>query len=485
MACAHCSEFLLDISEQASQKQTACSPSDEDEWHFVSSPKLEPAQGSKPEDSDLSCIFADQLIPGRGDPIYQAAVGISTKSGTITYAGKQADIDDELAAAPRTHVACLMPGLWDCHIHYCGVGKVDYPEIILQHPATAGAAIARGFYDTLMSGVTSVKELSGYGLEAYAAVKAGYIMGPTVYGAGAALGMTGGGCDAVTLPLDTVWSRQGTDNAGQRLWPGQSIFALADGVEECRKAVRQQIRRGATVIKVLATGSVMSVNEDPNFRSYSNEELRVIVNEAAMQGRTVAAHAHGKQGIIAAVKAGVRTIEHGSYIDEEVAQLMVNHGVTLVASAYITHAGLKKLDRMPPETAAKLKHIAGIAHKAYCTAVSMGVKIALGTDICSSDPRDILSPGHSCEEVYLATKAGLTPLQAIEAATINAAETLGAFTPKKGLVKVGWDADLLAFDADPLENMKLFVNRDNIRYVWKGGKLVKSPGKIFWPPDSN
>ncbi|KAI8281982.1 hypothetical protein K4K60_003873 [Colletotrichum sp. SAR11_57] len=369
MACAHCSEFLLDISEQASQKQTACSPSDEDEWHFVSSPKLEPAQGSKPEDSDLSCIFADQLIPGRGDPIYQAAVGISTKSGTITYAGKQADIDDELAAAPRTHVACLMPGLWDCHIHYCGVGKVDYPEIILQHPATAGAAIARGFYDTLMSGVTSVKELSGYGLEAYAAVKAGYIMGPTVYGAGAALGMTGGGCDAVTLPLDTVWSRQGTDNAGQRLWPGQSIFALADGVEECRKAVRQQIRRGATVIKVLATGSVMSVNEDPNFRSYSNEELRVIVNEAAMQGRTVAAHAHGKQGIIAAVKAGVRTIEHGSYIDEEVAQLMVNHGVTLVASAYITHAGLKKLDRMPPETAAKLKHIAGIAHKAYCTAL--------------------------------------------------------------------------------------------------------------------
>ncbi|CAI0649292.1 unnamed protein product [Colletotrichum noveboracense] len=414
MACAHCSEFFLDVSEQTAQKATACSTSDEDEWHIVSSPKLEPAQRSKEEDSGLSCIFADQLIPGRSDPIYQAAVGISIKSGTITHVGKQADIDDELAAAPRTHVACLMPGLWDCHIHYCGVGKVDYPEIILQHPATSGAAVARGFYDTLMSGVTSVKELSGYGLEAYAAVKAGYILGPTVYGAGAALGVTGGGCDAVTLPLDTVWSRQ-------------------DGVEECRKAVRQQIRRGATVIKVLATGSVMSVNEDPSFRSYSDEELRVIVDEAAMQGRTVAAHAHGKQGIIAAVKAGVRTIEYGSYIEEEVAQLMVKHGVTLVATAYITHAGLKKLDRMPPETAAKLKHIAGIAHKAYCTAVSLGVKIALGTDICSSDPRDLLSPGHNCEEVYLATKAGLTPLQAIEAATINAAETLGAFTPKKGL----------------------------------------------------
>ncbi|KAH9228041.1 hypothetical protein K456DRAFT_1753885 [Colletotrichum gloeosporioides 23] len=421
MACAHCSEFFLDRSKE--------------------------------EDSGLSCIFADQLIPGRSDPIYQAAVGISIKSGTITHVGKQADIDDELAAAPRTHVACLMPGLWDCHIHYCGVGKVDYPEIILQHPATSGAAVARGFYDTLMSGVTSVKELSDYGLEAYAAVKAGYILGPTVYGAGAALGVTGGGCDAVTLPLDTS---------------GQSIFALADGVEECRKAVRQQIRRGATVIKVLATGSVMSVNEDPSFRSYSDEELRVIVDEAAMQGRTVAAHAHGKQGIIAAVKAGVRTIEYGSYIEEEVAQLMVKHGVTLVATAYITHAGLKKLDRMPPETAAKLKHIAGIAHKAYCTAVSLGVKIALGTDICSSDPRDLLSPGHNCEEVYLATKAGLTPLQAIEAATINAAETLGAFTPKKGLVKLGWDADLIAFDADPLESMKLFVDRDNIRYVWKG-----------------
>ncbi|KAG7040312.1 hypothetical protein JMJ77_0001488 [Colletotrichum scovillei] len=476
MPCAHCPNLFYDEFRQPKQD----SPPHDVEWEVVPTITLKPGRPHQLK-SALTCIFADLMIPGRGEPIYQAAVGISIESGAITYVGTQTGIDDELAAAPRMYAACLMPGLWDCHIHYCGVGKVDYSDIILNHPATAGAVIARSFYDTLMSGVTSVKEMSGYGLEAYAAVKAGYILGPTVYGAGAAIGMTGGGCDGVTLPLDVVWSYQGIDNVGQRPWAGQSVFALADGVEECRKAVRQQIRRGATVIKVLATGSVMSVTDDPRFRSYSDEELRVIVQEAAMQGRGVSAHAHGKEGIIAAVKAGVRTIEHGSYIDQEAADLMVKHGVTLVATAYITHAGLKNVDRVPPETAAKLKHIAAVAHEAYCTAVKARVKIALGTDICSGDPDSIISPGHSCEEVFLATKAGLTPLQAIEAATINAAETLGTLAPKKGLIKVGWDADLIAFDQNPLQDMKLFLHRDSIRYVWKGGKLVKGPDQKGWP----
>ncbi|CAG9990021.1 unnamed protein product [Clonostachys byssicola] len=427
------------------------------------------------------CIFAHCLIPGRGAPICNAAVGISLETGTITFVGPQAQLPQALASAPRVSVRYLMPGLWDCHTHFTGVLNVDFPDFIQTHPAAMGAAITRGLHQTLMAGITSVRDVGSYATEVAPLVEKGIILGPSIFGAGGAIGITGGSCDACTLPSDFVYSRQGT--SGNTAWSGVSCLVLADGVDECRRAVRQQIRRGARCIKIVATGGVLSTQDNPEYRQYSDAELGAMIEEASLQNRSVAIHAHGKKGIIAAVKAGAHTIEHGSYIDEEVADLMVERGVTLVATRHVIEAGLRNLDKLNPPTAKKMVEIAGSHLRAYQTAVRKGVKIALGTDIAASDPASDTAHGKNGDEVGYAVKAGLTPLKAIEAGTINSAETLGGLAPKKGLIQVGWDADLIALDENPLDNIELLGKPDNIQYVWKGGLLVKSPlGQLLWPP---
>ncbi|KAF3015016.1 hypothetical protein E8E14_008818 [Neopestalotiopsis sp. 37M] len=431
--------------------------------------------------SDETVVLARLLIPGRGDPIQNAAVAVSTTSGKITFVGPQCNLPQRLCSAPQIRVACLLPGLWDCHTHFAGITKVDFPDMIQTHPAICGAAIARGFYDTLMAGVTSVRDVGSFAIEAHVAVKAGLLLGPSVFGAGGCKGITGGSSDATTLPLDFVYATQGVHHT--KPWPGTSCLVLADGPDECRRAVRQQIRRGALCIKVITTGGVMSTTDNPEYRQYSDAELDAIMDEAKLQHRAVAAHAHGTAGIIAAIKAGATTIEHGSYLTEEVTELMKSRGTTLVATRHIVEAGLRMLDKLPAPTAAKMVAVANRHLESYKLAVQSGVKIALGTDICSSNPTEEISHGkNAIELVWAVTKAGMTPLAAIEAATANAAETLGPQAPKKGILQVGWDADMIAMDENPLERIQLFSDPQNVKFVWKEGKMVKSPSDSFWPP---
>lgn len=432
--------------------------------------------------SQFICIFADLLIPGRGAPVTNAAVGISLENGTISFVGPQGnDLPSEIASAPRTHVRCLMPGLWDCHIHYSGIINVDTPLFFQTHPAYMGAAITRGLHETLMGGVTSVRDLGSLVPEVLPLLDAGIILGPNVYAAGAVIGMTGGGCDAPILSASHVYSSAGLD--ARNPWPGVGIEMIVDGPEELRRAVRLQIRRGAKCIKVLATGSVLGATDDPEDREFSDAELKAAIEEATLHRRAVAAHAHGKEGMLSAIRAGATSIEHGSYLDDEVADLMVERGTTLVATRNVIEAGLLNLDKLTPPTARKMVHLASSHAKAYATAARKGVKIALGTDICSAIPGTPMAHGSNAREVVWAVEVGgLTPLQAIEAGTINSAEILGPQTPKKGLVKVGWDADLIALDVNPLEDIRVFMDRDNIRHVWKGGDLVKAPGFVkMWP----
>ncbi|KAM0550277.1 hypothetical protein ACHAPJ_008947 [Fusarium lateritium] len=433
-------------------------------------------------DVDQAVIFAKLLIPGRGNPVRDAAVGISTKDGSITYAGPQSKLPKELQSIAPTHVPYLLPGLWDCHTHFAGTLQADFGAFVQTHPAACGAAIARGFHDTIMAGFTSVRDVGSFALEAYDAVKAGLILGPTVYGAGAAIGITGGSCDSAAIPVDMMYGRQGVQLQNQQ-WPGTSTLVLADGIEECRRAVRLQIRRGAKCIKVVSTGGVMSTSDDPEYRQFSDAELETIITEAKSQGRAVASHAHGKAGIMASIRLGAHTIEHGSYLDQEAALLMREKGTTLVATRHIIEAGLKRLDKMPPATATKMVAIAERHLAAYRTAVQTGVKIALGTDICSSNPNDTISHGCNGHElVWAVRRAGMSPRGAIEAATINAAETLGPQAPRKGLVQQGWDADLIALDENPLDNIDLFAKPSNIKYVWKMGQQIKSPHESHWTP---
>ncbi|KAM0202619.1 hypothetical protein ACHAQI_010790 [Fusarium lateritium] len=433
------------------------------------------------DDAEDIVIFAKLLIPGRGDPIPDAAVGISPQSGSISYVGPQSKLPSKLQSRRPVHVNYMLPGLWDCHTHFAGTLEAEFGQMALTHPAACGAAIVRGFHDILMAGFTSVRDVGSYAIEAYSAVKAGLVLGPNVFGSGAAIGITGGSCDGIALPADVMYSRQGIQH--QTPWPGTSTLLLADGEDECRRAVRLQIRRGAKCIQVVTTGGVLSTADDPQYRQYSDKELGAIIDEASLQGRAVACHAHGKAGIMASIKLGAHTIEHGSYIDREAAELMREKGVTLVATRHIIEAGLKRLHKMPKETGAKMVAIAGQHLDAYRTAVKVAVKIALGTDICTSTPADTISHGCNGHElVWAVQRAGMTPLGAIEAATINSAETLGPQTPKKGLIKEGWDADLIALSENPLDNIELFAKPENIHHVWQGGKLVKSPRENYWPP---
>ncbi|KAL2209894.1 hypothetical protein CC79DRAFT_1340576 [Sarocladium strictum] len=437
---------------------------------------------SSPATSECeTCVFAKLAIPGRGDPVPNAAIAF-TNAGTITFFGPQQDLPNRLSSVPKVSVGYILPGLWDCHTHFLGLFNVDFPDIVGTHPALAGALATRSLHEYLMAGFTSARDVGSFATEIAPAIAKGWLMGPNIFGAGAAIGITGGSCDACTLPADWVYSRQGIGSYKDHPYPGVAPLVLADGVEQCRLAVRQQIRRGATCIKIVASGGVLSRSDDVHCRQYSDEELNVMIEEAHLQGREVACHAHGKAGVMAAVRAGATTIEHGSYIDDEAAKLMASKGTALVPTRTVAEANLSDLDSLTPETREKMLKVAKQQKLSYSTAVRHGVKIALGTDIVGVDPFSASRHGRNGHELVYAVDAGLTPLQAIEAGTINAAETLGRQMPKKGLIKVGWDADLIALDENPLEDIRLFADPDNIKHVWKCGQHLKSKsGQLLWP----
>ena len=446
-----------------------------------SSPKTsnhDPESDELLKKKETVCICANLLIPGRGNPIKDGAVVV--QEGKIAFVGPSDQIPHEYAAIPNVNVPVIMPGLWDCHTHFSG-DSTSEPSYTLQPSATCGARLARSFYDTLMAGYTSVRDVGSYAIEASKAVEEGIIYGPNVYGAGACISQTAGHGDTFELPVGWSWGQSGVGvNAGGDS-SGTTMICLADGVDECRKAIRLQIRRGAKVIKVLASGGVMSRDDDPMLQQFSDEELKVMVDEAGRMNRVVAAHVHGKPGILAALRAGVRTLEHGTYLDDECIDIMKEKGVMLVATRQVVTEFMKRLDLLPPKQRAKLIMVSEVGKKSYAHAVKRGVKCALGTDIGSSDPRTLLAHGTNGGELAHAVEAGMTPLQAIEAATANGPDTLGPMAPKSGQINLGYDADLIALAKNPLTNIEIFKDVKNITHVWKGGKLSKGPGVSPFP----
>ena len=375
----------------------------------------------------ISCICADLLIPGRGEPMKKAAAVL--EEGKIAFVGAQSDIPEKYKAAPCTHVPVLLPGLWDCHTHFSGGDNSDPADFILPDKATCGANLARSFHDTLMAGFTSVRDVGSFAIEAHKAVERGTIYGPHVYGAGAVLTQTAGHGDVFQMPVGVVWRMFGTSLDAMSESNGASMMCMADGVDECRKAVRLQIRRGASLIKVLASGGVLSRDDDPLFQQFSDEELKVIVEEAGRMNRSVAAHVHGKDGCMAALRAGCHTLEHGSYLDDEAMDIMIEKGVMLIATRTIVEEGMAHLDLLGPEQRRKMIQVAELGKKMYARAIKKGVKCALGTDLGISTPNVPFAHGTNARELYHAVEAGMTPLQAIEAATASAPATLGKMAP--------------------------------------------------------
>jgi imidazolonepropionase-like amidohydrolase len=408
-------------------------------------------------------IEAGLLIPGDGEPVPDAVV--VADGPTISYAGPAASAPDTPAAEVTT-AAIVMPGMWDCHGHFLGSRTFDLAKLPQESIALRAARSAGDLANALAAGITSVREVGGLGVHLARAVAEGVLDGPSIYAAGAILSTTGGHGDLHCYPLSWV-SEFSQQDGTQR---------LADGTSECMRAVREQLRAGARVIKVCASGGVLSEIDNPIHQQFTDSELRTIVEVAGMADRVVAAHCHGKPGIMAAIKAGVQTIEHGSYLDEEACDAMLENGIILVPTRTIVEDILAHLEDVPPYAAAKLTALADTHANAVRMAIERGVTVAMGTDIGLSG-RDLPNSwGQNGSELAHLVALGMTPLQAIAAATAIAPLTLGPQAPRSGQLAAGYDADILTLDADPLTDISVLTQPEHITGVWTGGRRVKAGG---------
>ncbi|PKS11606.1 hypothetical protein jhhlp_001756 [Lomentospora prolificans] len=437
------------------------------------------AKESQPQaaanERNLTIIAAELLIPGVGEPIRDAALVIA--GGLVAWVGALHGLPSEYADAPhrRVSVPYLMPGLWDCHVHFDGgspEGNMSNVGVITEHPAAAGARLAKGCWDALQQGYTSMRDLAGYGCELGRAVEDGSIVGPNIYSSGACISQVGGHGDLFELPAGDVLLNLGVSSITPGHY-GTGMSIIADGVEECRRAVRLQIRRGARCIKVMGSGGVGSRDDNLFCAQFSPEELECIVKEAARQNISVGVHVHAKAGIINAVNAGVATVEHVTFADDECLSLIKEKGVVYVATRTIVELLLQTGGKGLTPSVWKKAQLAGAKNRsAYEAAVKAGLTFALGTD---------LSPGSNhAKELEYAVEAGMSNLEAIQAATANGPLTVGAQAPKTGQLKAGYEADIIGVMENPAVDVKILQNRENIRYVWKGGRLFKGPGVGPW-----
>jgi imidazolonepropionase-like amidohydrolase len=403
-------------------------------------------------------ITANVLIPGRGAPVRD---GVVVLDGTaISYAGPAAGAP-ETPGATVHRAPVVMPGMWECHGHFMGTMSLDLERQPLEPVALRAARGARDLRAALDAGITSVREVGGLGVYLARAVAEGSLEGPAVYGAGQILSTTGGHGDLHSYPLDWV---------GGHGVPGMG--RLCDGPDECAKAVREQLRVNARIIKVCASGGVLSEVDHPVHQQFTAAELRIIVEIASYAQRSVAAHCHGKPGIMAALRAGVRTIEHGTYLDDECCDAMRETGAILVPTRTIVANIIANKDSVPPYARVKLEAMADIQAEAITRAHESGVTIAMGTDIGLSRAGAPTSWGTNGVELTHLVSLGMSPLEAIEAATAIGPSTLGPQAPLSGQLRAGYDADVITLSADPVADITVLASPSSVTGVWRGGRQV-------------
>jgi imidazolonepropionase-like amidohydrolase len=348
----------------------------------------------------------------------------------------------------------VLPGLIDVHTHLTMNTDFDPFHEVTNTDAKEAIHGVSNARTTLMAGITSVRNVGAGGytdVDLRDAINAGEVPGPHMLVSGPAMGITGGHCDENLLPFQYHSVGDG----------------VADGIAEVQHKVRQNIKYGADLIKICATGGVLSKGDDPQASQYTLEEMQAIVADAHRLGRKVAAHAHGAQGILWASKAGVDSIEHGSYINDEAIAEMKKNGTYLVPTLYLEDWMLEK-GKLPAFYHQKMIDVSAVAKSNIKHAMQSGVKIAMGTDAA------VYPHGLNAHEldVYV-NQLGMAPLTAIQTATLNAADLLG-LTAKTGSLEAGKWADIIAVEKNPVEDVKVL---QDVKFVMKSGIVYKNETK--------
>jgi imidazolonepropionase-like amidohydrolase len=352
----------------------------------------------------------------------------------------------------------LLPGLIDMHVHLAS-GDSDYQasSLVMESSAHVTLRSVRNAQRDLLAGFTTLRavgqdhpSLELIDVEIMKAIEGGIIDGPRIIAAGHGISITGGHYDL------SMW-----DNFSYGILENGYKHGIADGVDEVVKAVRYQIKHGAMVIKIVATAGILSLEGTAGAQQYSAEELNAAVKEAARHGIKVAAHAHGTEGIIAASNAGAASIEHASILSDEAIKVLLKNGTYIVPTSYLNEPHDVSFLPLPMQN--KAKEMMPLARESHRKAIKAGVKFAFGTD--AGLPKEI-AHGENAKEFSALVKLGMTPINAIRTATINAADLLG--TEDRGELKKGMLADIIAVEGNPLQDITLL---EKVSFVMKGGKV--------------
>ena len=388
-------------------------------------------------------VLRDQLLVVRGEHI----------ESVVPDDGEPVDVD------LSNHT--VLPGLIDCHAHL--IGEVEsghgYAALVQRSGAQEALSGVRNARDTVMAGFTSVRDVGTFrafvDVALRDAIEAGDVLGPRMLCAGAYVTSSSGGGDVTGLAPDV-----------DAMVPRDLRFGVANSPEEVRKVVREILHGGADFIKVIATGAVLTEGTVPSAPEFSEAEIRAAVEEAGLYETHVAAHAHGAEGIKRAVRAGVRSIEHGSLMDDESIALMAEHGTFLVADVWMGDWSIEQGERegWSPNVMRKLRETTDVQREGFAKAVEAGVRIAFGTD-SGTYPH-----GMNANQFASMVKYGMTPMDAIRTATIDAAELLG-WRDRVGALEPGLLADLVAVEGDVMNDVDRLTD---VAFVMKGGRAVSA-----------
>jgi len=408
--------------------------------------------------TSLIALMGGRLVDGTGaSPVPSATILID--GDKIQQAGPAGQVQVP-AEANRIDVSgkTIMPGLIDAHLHLLGIKSMNQMTWLIDEPHVRTIRAAVDAWRCLDAGFTTLRDAGGMmALYVKQAIQEGTVAGPRIVASGRVISQTAGHGDWHFVPVE--WNAR------------MQLARLADGVPEVRKAAREQLREGADMLKIFTTGGVMSEKDKPTACQYSMDEIRAFVEEAQNAGVRTGSHAQGTQGIRNAILAGVDNIDHGIYLDDEVIELMVERGTTLVPTLAVLEAIVRhgREDGVLESSVRKAEGVQAAHIESFRRAFAAGVTCGLGTDYLSA-PTSPMGANAVEIELYV-KKVGLSPMEAIVCATRNNAAILG-LQDEIGTLESGKQADLIIVDGDPLADITVLCDREKILAVYKGGQAV-------------